>query len=693
MIQPMTNRKQRRLQEKKAGKNKPPVNKKNEQRAALAAEKKAQGMALKNAGKEAEAIPLLREALSLDPSLADVHFTLAMMARLKPELGVDMEEVNKAVPEGDRKYLMGSYNAIIALMREKRQYKEAVICKEELCRLEPDNAALEMELGLIMNIAGRSNEAIVHMSRALNLNPNDKIIKGVYSTSLQGCAFNEFYPEVKTAIAECFKNLYDVHLRNFSMPWIAVLMKDPTFTAFRKAMVITDAKKFDEWANNLDNETGAFLKDPYFTGGLRLLIIADVLTEVVLTRLRRYLCLHLDELVANGRIALFETFIYALAEQCFFNEYIYVQGEDETKAAAALMARDDKIALGLAACYSPLYRAMPDKAELLHKLALEDKDFASAVRVQFDEPLEEEKIKPTIPVFGDFANEISRKVQQQYEENPYPRWTTIATTSLPNDDMLFEAEAKTLPFNILIAGCGTGRQAISVAVRYPKARITAIDLSRASLAYGIRKARECGMADRIKFVHADILSMKDWPEDFDMIECSGVLHHMEDPFLGWKTLNDKLKPNGLIKIGLYSETAREPIVEARKFIEEHGFQPTLEGIRACRQAIFALPVRNTMRMFVAGSADFYSASVARDLVFHVQEHRMTLPQIKGMMEKLGLKCVKFLPATPDAIYKYDKMFANEGSNRGNIDNWEILEQKHPRMFAGMYQFWCQKTAR
>jgi len=77
------NRKQRRLQDKKQGKPKAPSRKQQDD-AALAAELKAQGMALKNAGKEAEAVPLLKKALQLDSSLADVHFALAMLARMKP---------------------------------------------------------------------------------------------------------------------------------------------------------------------------------------------------------------------------------------------------------------------------------------------------------------------------------------------------------------------------------------------------------------------------------------------------------------------------------------------------------------------------------------------------------------------------------------------------------------------------------
>ena len=41
------------------------------------------------------------------------------------------------------------------------------------------------------------------------------------------------------------------------------------------------------------------------------------------------------------------------------------------------------------------------------------------------------------------------------------------------------------------------------------------------------------------------------------------------------------------------------------------------------------------------SNDFFSLSMLRDLIFHVQEHRFTLSQIKKCLNKLGLKFCGF----------------------------------------------------
>ena len=62
-------------------------------------------------------------------------------------------------------------------------------------------------------------------------------------------------------------------------------------------------------------------------------------------------------------------------------------------------------------------------------------------------------------------------------------------------------------------------------------------------------------------MQADILHLHHLGKEFDIIESTGVLHHMDEPMVGWKALVDLLKPGGLMKIGLYSDLARQHIVK------------------------------------------------------------------------------------------------------------------------------------
>ena len=141
------------------------------------------------------------------------------------------------------------------------------------------------------------------------------------------------------------------------------------------------------------------------------------------------------------------------------------------------------------------------------------------------------------------------------------------------------AQAGLRQFKILIAGCGTGQQSIEVARQFPAATLLAVDLSTASLAYATRRARELGVTN-VEHMQADILKLGTIGRTFDMIQAVGVLHHLGDPWAGWRTLLPLLRPGGVMLVGLYSERARRDVVAARTFIAERGYGSTPAEIRA-----------------------------------------------------------------------------------------------------------------
>ena len=71
-------------------------------------------------------------------------------------------------------------------------------------------------------------------------------------------------------------------------------------------------------------------------------------------------------------------------------------------------------------------------------------------------------------------------------------------------------------------------------------------------------------------MQADILDLSKLGRELDMIESDGVLHHMDHSMAVWRVLMDCLKSGGLMKIGLYSELARQDIVKMREEINQSG---------------------------------------------------------------------------------------------------------------------------
>jgi len=311
---------------------------------------------------------------------------------------------------------------------------------------------------------------------------------------------------------------------------------------------------------------------------------------------------------------------------------------------------------------------------------------------QLREPAQERALREAIPRLTAINDETSKQVQQQYEENPYPRWVHPAGQVAPVsiDQILreqfptsaFASLGKTDNLEMLIAGCGTGQVAISSVQKYHGARALAVDLSLTSLCYAKRKT-PADVASRIDYAQADILNLASIDRSFDVVDACGVLHHMANPLDGWRILLGLVRAGGLMHLAFYSEAGRSDVVAARAFIAEHAFGATADEIRRARQALLKTPLASVTRF-----TDFFTTSECRDLLFHVQESRLALPAIKTFVAQNKLRFLGFEFETPVAA-QYRQSFAEQGWSMTDLDRWHAIETKFPDTFSGMYQFWVQ----
>ena len=396
----------------------------------------------------------------------------------------------------------------------------------------------------------------------------------------------------------------------------------------------------------------------------------------------------------------------AFARHSFRNEYIWPETEEETALVDKLMACiADALAKGAAAPAAALYM-LGAYRELSRVPAIRDWVAAIAAQApgQLDqslrllvlEPLQEATLAPTLPALTEISEGVSESVQAQYEENPYPRWSaisretprpyldSIASAIFPNRPVLkATAEAP----RVLIAGCGSGQHPIGSAQRYQDAHVLGVDLSRASLAYAARQALQLGVKN-VAFAQADILRLEGIDENFDIIESSGVLHHMADPEAGLRRLVAALKPGGFMNIGLYSRAARSHVSAAREEIAARGYAPDLTGLRAFRRDLMAGQMPAVAPLAI--SFDFFSASNLRDFAFHVQEHQFDLLEIKTLLETHGLEFLGFSSLPPDVVRKYQHS-RPEDPSQTDLASWHAFEMENPQIFSAMYQFWCRKS--
>ncbi|MFK7889080.1 MAG: class I SAM-dependent methyltransferase [Gammaproteobacteria bacterium] len=400
-------------------------------------------------------------------------------------------------------------------------------------------------------------------------------------------------------------------------------------------------------------------------------------------------------------------FLAALAQQSYLNEYALYETDEEHQRVAILtndvaqhLAAEGNIPthkLALLGAYRPLH-ALPFAAQILHHYLPANDDFLyRVIRLQLIGPLHDRALRHEIASLSGIDDPVSISVRQQYEENPYPRWLHLdhheAQTVPAYLQQLFgQVRLQTYAWpdrpRVLIAGCGTGKQALSAAMRFAKSDVLGVDLSLTSLAYARRMGAELNI-DNVTFRQGDLLALPTDLAPFDVIECVGVLHHLQDPAAGWRQLVARLRPGGCMRIGLYSQTARQMLEPARALVRERGFGADLAGIRAFRHHVLSGRPEDPVAAILA-AADFFSTSECRDLVFHVSEQEFSLPHIAQLLQEMGLRFLGFELANDAVLEAYRERFAQDPTAT-DLACWAEFEALHPHIFASMYQFWVQRV--
>jgi 2-polyprenyl-3-methyl-5-hydroxy-6-metoxy-1,4-benzoquinol methylase/Flp pilus assembly protein TadD len=560
---------------------------------------------------------------------------------------------------------------------------------ENLCRLalsrDPRHVRSLVLLGDIVQQGGRNKLAVKLLSQALELDRTDAAAHD------------------NIAIAYQALGRMDEAVEHFTHA-MALGLRDPEILVKQSAAITAPLKRLaDAWPRQLRlaellgaKGASAVAQDAMVLALLQSKVVHDLELERLLTAIRRGLLQHAIEAdrqpVDDDGLA----FYCALAQQCFLNENVFALGDVEQtelqhvhdRIVAALEAGTEIAALDLivTASYLPLHK-LPGASSLLTRSWPDA--VARLLTQQIREPLEEEADRKDIPTLTAIDDAVSLQVQNQYEESPYPRWTAVPQIEPTTVVHFLRDRLNIVPLSwpqtttgvdILIAGCGTGSHSIDSALRFPKARILAIDISRVSLAYARRKSRALDLTN-IDYGQADILKLASLGRRFDVIETVGVLHHLADPAAGWRVLLSLLRPHGLMLVGLYSATARQSLTATRAFIVERGYRAA--DIRACRQELI-------QRFGMPPFRDFSSTSGCRDLLFNVMEHQFTLPRIKAFLDEHNLTFLGFDQLPQPVLRQFQQQFP-EASALSDLARWHAFERANPMAFGNMYIFWVQKT--
>ena len=640
-----------------------------------------------------EAQKLYKEVLKINPNHSNALNNLGIISY---NLGDNRKAVNyyqNAITSDQNN--SNAYNNLGVVFKILGEEHKAKDCYERAIKINPNYADAYNNLGIIFYSSGNNQKAKDCYEKAIEIDPNN---------------INFLNNVINLALSIGFKDLSKKNIASYKKLFLLLFKKNN----ISHNNISTNSKNvllFEYYEHKIEeifNSAPLLLKNKIIQNlleedllhlMLQKSIIVDELIEKLLTKLKCEILFTLDSHNKNDLKKIFH-FIISLSEQCWLNEYVYNQSEKENDKINNLKNKIenskeiDELEIAILGCHIPLNTS----AIITKKLLNYDSSnflFNNLISVQIKEPLKEKELIKTIESIDEIDDVVSKKVKKQYEENPYPRWrysdsykslhfiNSLNNSIKPNK---VNYNNKFDNPNVLIAGCGTGNHIMN-ANNYNNANILGIDLSLASLAYAKRKVEELG-CQNIKFLNGDILHLKNLNKKFDIIESSGVLHHMKDPIKGLKVLKDILEPHGYLKLGLYSEIARTGIREAREFIKQKKLKNTNNDIKIFRKEINN-EKENVLKRKLIYSSDFYSTSTVRDLLFHVQEHCFSLPQISKILKNLNLEFLGFV-FTSNATHKsFSKIFPEDRKNV-SLDNWHQFEKENPRTFDNMYQFWVKK---
>jgi SAM-dependent methyltransferase len=257
-------------------------------------------------------------------------------------------------------------------------------------------------------------------------------------------------------------------------------------------------------------------------------------------------------------------------------------------------------------------------------------------------------------------------LRDQYEAYPYPardprdeakRLVTGSPSHLAEvNHYLFAGRRDfSTPFRVLVAGGGTGDATVMLAQQLADAgcpsEVLHVDLSDASRAIAEARVKARGLSN----VRFERLSLLDLPGTglgpFDYIDCCGVLHHLEDPAEGLRSLEAVLAPGGGMGVMLYGELGRIGVYHVQGMLGmlDDGAAPGPERLALARRLLGQLPPTHWLKRnpFVGDHLDGTDAGLY-DLLLHRRDRAYKVPEILDLAAAAGLGVATFVePARYD----------------------------------------------
>ena len=252
------------------------------------------------------------------------------------------------------------------------------------------------------------------------------------------------------------------------------------------------------------------------------------------------------------------------------------------------------------------------------------------------------------------ATSALEEVRDFYERMPYP----APVDNLDRDrDLYANPQRRRAQFHltwpterpranqeILVAGCGTS-QAARYALREPDARITAIDISDKSLRH-TRDLKSKYNLENLELHQLPIERVGEIGRSFDLVVCTGVLHHLPDPDHGLCALRDVLRPSGAMRLMVYARYGRTGVYMMQEYCRLLGIVASEDDLRSLGAVLAALSADHPISGVLRRAKDFRQPEAMADALLHPQDRAYTVPELYAWLDRCGMSFGRWIEQAP-----------------------------------------------
>jgi SAM-dependent methyltransferase len=249
---------------------------------------------------------------------------------------------------------------------------------------------------------------------------------------------------------------------------------------------------------------------------------------------------------------------------------------------------------------------------------------------------------------------IADQVREFYDQHPYPppvdglegyrqQWKDEGRRRADHH-LFWPAKPYRTDMDVLVAGCGTS-QAAKYALRFPEAQVIGIDISDTSL-QETKNLKEKYDLGNLELEQLAVERVEELEQRFDLILCTGVLHHLPDPDTGLRALRRVLKRDGAMHLMVYATYGRTGIYMIQEYCRRLGIGNSEEEITELAATLMAMPPAHPLGVLLGESPDFRRKAALADALLNPQDRAFTVPQLFDLIEGSGLMFGRWLRQAP-----------------------------------------------